>query len=323
MADLRNLLATDPTLAAADRALEANESAQKRREYLGMSQVGESCQRKLWYSFRWAVKEVFDSVTIKRFHDGHRSEDLQAERLRMVSGVTLETIHPVTKQQFRYTDHDGHFSGHCDGKITGMLQAPVAKHIWEAKSTSEKKLTEFRKIKGELGEKAALKKWNPTYYAQAQLYMHYEGVDRHYLTVSSPGVRDWDSCRTEYDHAFALQLKAKAARIIKSDVPLDKISDKPDWFECRYCPAKDICHGQNMPDRTCRTCLHSTPIANGVWQCERFGKNLSAEEQQMGCPAHKFLPALVPGEVVQATDTEVHYRLADGSTWIDGEGYAK
>lgn len=319
MASLKDILTTDPTLAAADRALEAAEAIKERREYLGMSQLGESCQRKLWYYFRWAVRESFDATTIKRFHDGHKGEDVQADRLRMVDGITLDTIHPVTKQQFRYTDIDGHLSGHCDGKITGVLQAPVKKHIWEAKVVGEKKLAEFRKIKADLGEKATLKKWNPVYYAQAQAYMHYEGTDRHYLTVSSPGVRDWDSCRTEYDHAFAVQLKAKANRIIKSDEPLSKISDKPDWFECRYCPAKDICHNGAMPDRTCRTCVHSTPVANGAWHCERFGKMLTGQEQQDGCPAHKFLPPLVPGEVTEVTDTAIHYKMKDGSSWVDAE----
>ncbi len=321
MANLANILAKDPTLEAADRALEAAEAKQERRQYLGMSQIGESCSRRLWYSFRWCVREAFDAATIKRFHDGHKSEDVQADRLRMVAGVTLETIHPVTMQQFRYTDHDGHFSGHCDGKITGILQAPKKKHTWEAKSTGEKKLAEFRKIKAELGEKATLRKWNPVYYAQAQIYMHYEGTDRHYLTVSSPGVRDWDSCRTEYDHAFALQIKAKAARIIKSEEPLDRISDKSDWFECRYCPARGICHGDDMPERNCRTCLHSTPVENGGWHCERFGKSLTAEEQAAGCPAHKFLPPLVPGTVIDASDSPpgVTYQMKDGTTWYDGE----
>ena len=317
--NLKNILAADPTLDAADRALEAREGVKERRQYLGMSQAGDSCQRKLWYLFRWCVQEVFDAATHKRFLDGHASEAVQAERLRMVAGVTLDTLHPVTGQQFRYSDHEGHFSGHCDGKITGILQAPKTLHIWEAKSTADKKLSEFRKIKADLGEKATLKKWNPTYYAQAQLYMHYEGTDRHYLTVSSPGVRDWDSCRTEYDAAFAIGLKAKAKRIITSQEPLDKVSNDASWFECRYCPARGICHEGEMPDRTCRTCAHSTPVEAGAWHCSRWGKQLTAEEQQNGCPSHAFLPSLVPGEVIDSTPTTVTYRMPDGSEWMDGE----
>lgn len=319
MADLKNVLSTDPTLAAADRALEDKEAHNKRREYLGMSQLGDDCDRLLFYSFRWAFSERYGAETLKRFLDGHASEDVQAARLRMVPGIQLDTHHPVTGQQFRYTDHDGHFSGHCDGKITGILQAPVKKHIWEAKAVGEKKMTEFRKIKNELGEKETLKKWNFVYYVQAQLYMHYEGTDRHYLTVSSPGVRDWDSCRTEYDAAFAIKQKARALRIIKSNEPLTRVSDKADWWKCKGCPARGICHEGDAPLRNCRTCLHSTPIADGQWHCDRWGKNLTRDEQEAGCPAHKFLPPLVPGEVTYATDTAVHYRMPDGATWIDSE----
>lgn len=322
MADLKLLLQNDPTLEAADRALIEAESKKERRQYLGMSQVGDSCKRKTWYSFRWVLRELFDAATIKRFHDGHSSETVQSDRLRMVPGITLETLHPITREQFRYVDHDGHFSGHCDGKITGILQAPKKLHIWEAKSTSEKKLAEFRKIKADLGEKATLKKWNPVYYGQAQLYMHYEGTDRHYLTVSSPGVRDWDSCRTEYDHAAALKLKADAARIIKSDEPLDKISEDKSWFECRYCPYSGICHNDEMPDRSCRVCAHSTPIENGGWHCDRHGKTLTPQEQEAGCVVHKFLPSLVPGVIKSASDNPpgITYTMKDGSEWYDGEG---
>lgn len=320
MASLKKVLDCDPTLAAADRALELHAATQGwRSQKLGMGEVGGSCQRRMWYNFRWAFREMFDAVTLKRFADGHKSEDTQAERLRMVEGIELETVDPATGKQFTYIDVDGHAKGKCDGKIRGILQAPVKVHIWEGKAVSEKKLTEFRKIKADVGEKQALKKWNITYYGQGQLYMHYEGTDRHYTTVSSPGVRDWDSCRTEYDHAFAVMLKARMNRIIKSDEPLDKVSDKPDWFECKMCPARAICHENAMPDRNCRTCLHSTPIADGQWHCDRLGKTLTPQEQQDGCPLHKYLPSLVPGEVIDADNGGVTYKMPDGSLWHDRE----
>lgn len=320
MADLTKILTSDPTLDAADRVMEEAAAKQLPRAYLGMSQIGESCSRKLWYSFRFAVRERFKADTLKRFEDGHASEAVQIKRLQAVPGVILEDVCPVTGDQFRYTDHDGHYSGHCDGKITGLLQAPKKKHIYEHKAVSDKKFNELKKIIAEVGEKQALRKWNPTYYGQAQQYMMYEGTDRHYMTVSTPGVRATQSLRTEYDAAFALSLKVKASRIIRSEEPLDRISDKPDWFECKLCPAKGICHDGDMPDRTCRTCLHVTPIANGQWHCERFGKTLSLEEQVNGCAVHKFLPSLVPGDIVDHGDSFVKYRMPDGSEWVDGEG---
>lgn len=324
MASLERALHSDPTLDAVDRAIERREAEKPyRSQRLGMSSVGGSCQRLMWYNFRWAFKEALDATSIKRFEDGYHAEDLMAERLRLLPDITLVTHDPETGKQFVYLDQEGHAKGKPDGKITGILQAPKKLHIWEHKSVSEKKFNELKKAVADLGEKSALKKWNLTYYGQAQLYMYYEGTDRHYMTVSTPGGRDYTGIRTEYDVAYATQLRARMGRIIRSEEPLDRVSNKPDWFECRRCPARGICHEGEMPDRTCRTCLHVTPIADGQWHCERFGINLTAEQQQAGCAAHKFLPSLVPGEVVDATDTGVTYRLPDGSTWYDGEDSAK
>ena len=42
---------TDPTLDAADRALEEVEAGKPRRNYLGMSALGDACERKLWIGY--------------------------------------------------------------------------------------------------------------------------------------------------------------------------------------------------------------------------------------------------------------------------------
>jgi hypothetical protein len=315
---LSNILTEDPTLRAADDALCEKAAQEKPRAYVGMSSIGESCLRKTWYRFRFASREKFDAATLKRFADGHAAEAVQADRLRLVSGVKLQT-HTPDGNQFRYVDHNGHFSGHCDGKITGILQAPKVLHIWEHKSVGEKKLNEFKKIKAEIGEKQALRKWNFQYWIQGILYMFYEGASRHYLTVSTPGVRDTDSCRTEADNAEAIKYIAKGKAVIQSDAPLDRLSNDPSYYECRYCSFSPICHGGEMPDRSCRTCVHSSPVENGEWHCARWGKKLTLDEQIAGCSAHLMLPKLVPGEILSATDSSITYRLKNGSIWTDSE----
>ncbi len=187
MDDIPNPSAFDPTLAAADQALEDAENSKPSRDYLGMSAIGASCERMLFYSFRWAQRVRFNAETLKRFADGHSGEDVQAARLRMVPGLTLITVDPETGRQIGFVDDTGHFKGHADGAVLGLLQAPKTWHIWEHKVSEKFKALE--KLKAEHGEKAALEKWNPTYYAQAVLYMHYSGISRHYLTCSTPGGR--------------------------------------------------------------------------------------------------------------------------------------
>lgn len=312
---------TDPTLEAIDKAIAyAALLKEKPRRYVGMSSVGEECKRKLWYRFRWATPETFDAKSLKRFEDGHTQEDVQANRLRLVHGITLLTHDPDTGDQIGFRDLAGHFCGHCDGNILGILQAPKTWHIWEHKSVEEKALVELEKLKRTYGDKEALKHWKPVYYAQAILYMYYAGMTRHYLTVSSPGGRRTVSCRTNCDTAEALVLIEKAKRIIEAQNPPEKISKSADYFECRWCSFHSICHGENIPQKNCRTCLHSTPLMSepdGAWACARYGAMLEDEKQREGCGSHLFIPSFVPGRVVNATEEQVTYELNDGSFYTN------
>jgi hypothetical protein len=293
---------------------------EKPRGYLGMSSIGDSCSRKLWYNFRHAGREVFNAITLKRFSDGHRTEDLIIERLRLVEGLDIVATLP-NGGQIRIADHDGHFSGHLDGTIVGLLQAPKTPHILEIKCVGDKKMTELKKAITDLGEKQALRKWNQVYYGQAQAYMHYMNYTRHYLVVATAGGRDWLSVRTDCDPAYAIQLVVKAKRIINAQEPPDRISNSKTWFECRFCHFSPICHDSEMPNRSCRTCIHSETLSEGRWHCKRFGRDLALEEQIDGCPAHAFLPKLVPGDIVSVDEenSTITYKMPDGTMWRDGE----
>jgi hypothetical protein len=44
---------------------------------------------------------------------------------------------------------------------------------------------------------------------------------------------------------------------------------------------------------------------------------LAASEQRAACNRHLFIPDLVPGEVIDAGDDFVTYRMADGSPWVN------
>lgn len=232
----------DPTLDAVDAALERRGASQSPRTYLGMSSIGHPCGRKLWYDYHQPKQPSFDAATLRRFEDGHRGEDLMAERLRMVDGVTLMTVDPETGRQWAYSDHGDRFGGHADGKIVGLLQAPKTWHIWEHKCVNDKKWAELNDLKRDQGEKHALRAWDAVYYAQAVLYMHYSGLSRHYLTCSTPGERDTTSVRTDADPVHAAELINKAERILNARAPLARLSNDPAWWQCRFCDRNEECH---------------------------------------------------------------------------------
>jgi hypothetical protein len=318
----------DPTLDAVDAAIEERGNAQPHRPYLGMSEIGRSCTRALWYGFRWCSGKSFDAATLKRFADGHRGEDIQAARLRLVDGITLHATDPRTPgKQFGYRDIGGHFRGHMDGVIRGLLQAPTRWHVWEHKQVAEKKQKALVKAIAEQGEKGALRAWDGVYYDQAVLYMHYADLDRHYLTCASAGGRHTVSTRTNADPERAAVLIGRAQLVINSPVPLAKVSDKPDGYSCRWCDHQEVCHRQAIPVPTCRTCSFSRPLldGDGRWRCDRYGADIDAGAQRMGgqCPAHYFFPDIVPWEVVRQNGEWVEYRKPDGAIVRNGpSGYA-
>lgn len=321
MANLSNILATDPTLEAVNRAMEYASQLEQEKSLrggsIGMGWVGEPCSRKIWYRFRWADAEIFNAETLKRFEDGHAAEAQQATRLRMVQGITLITHDPDSGQQIGFNDIQNHMRGYLDGQILGILQAPKTWHVWEHKAVGEKSIAELEKLKAKFGEKEALKKWKPLYYAQAILYMHYTGFTRHYMTVSSPGGRSTVSIRTNADEAESLVLINKVARIIQMQNPPERISKTEDFFECRFCVMSDICHKDKQPKSNCRTCLHSTPVENGGWHCAKFNQILPIELQKTGCASHLYIPSLVPGEIIEAGENFVKYRMKDGAIYTN------
>lgn len=301
-----------PTLQASDRAFEDGQDT-KRRAYLGMSAIGNACERALWYGFRWAITVRFDAATLKRFDDGHASEAVAVQRLKATPGLE---VHDTDEdgEQFGFKDIGGHFSGHMDGVALGLVQAPKTWHVLEIKASE--KWQDLDKVRKKVGEKHALAEWNATYYAQAVLYMDYAGIERHYLVCVSPGARKWTAVRTDADPAFAQILKDRARRIIFTDHAPKRIGG-PDSFTCRFCDFSAICHQAAQANRSCRTCLNVTPTEDGEWRCDKFGHNLSRTDQEAGCKGHRFLPDLVSGEQIDADNVSVTYRMADGSVWED------
>lgn len=313
--------AINQTMAAVDAAIEAAQDTDH-RPYLGMSGLGKSCARSIWYSFRWAAVRKISAKGIKAIQDGFAGEDLMAERLRMVPGIKLHTVNPSTGQQFGFVSNGGHVKGHMDGAVLGVLEAPKTWHVWEHKQVNETKFRALQKQVSEVGEKSALEKWDATYFAQAQLYMGNSGMTRHFLTVATPGGREFVSVRTEYQADKFEALVEKAQRVIDAPTPPERIGDAT-WYECKFCDFSSICHGTDAPAVNCRTCAHSTPEKSGYWSCARNRDNeVPVSFQREGCDGHRYLPQMLEhwAEWIDAneTDNTVTYRLKDGRTFVNG-----
>lgn len=220
----------------------------------------------------------------------------------------------VTGQQDRIRLAGGHIRGKCDGKAIGVPEAPKTEHLCEFKSSNDAGFKQIQKH----GCKAA----KPLHYGQVQIGMHAFGLTRALYLVVNKNDDSRYAERIEYDPTYCLRQIARVERLLGLNEPPSRISDDPEFFGCRFCKHHAVCHEGAFARVSCRSCLHATPEMGGDahWSCARWSKPLSFDEQKASCPAHLFLPGLVPGELIEADDEEetVRYLLRSGKEWVDG-----
>lgn len=298
-----------PTVDAIYRAREARQG-DGWRQHLGASQIGQPCERALWFTFRWATKVLHTGRLLRLFETGQMAEQRFVEDLRAV-GVTVHEVDEETGEQFTVSAVRGHFGGSMDGVAIGILEAPKRWHLVEFKTHSAKSFAALKKD--------GVAKAKPEHLAQMQVYMHLGGLERAFYLAVAKDTDELYSERIHLDEAVAIRLLAKAERVIAAAQPPARISEDPSFYVCRFCDHAPVCHGETWAPRNCRTCLRSTPVDDGQWHCERWDRAISIEEQKAGCGAHLYIPGLVAGEVADAGQDWVAYRMRDGSAWRDSE----
>lgn len=266
------------------------------RPYLGMSGIGSPCDRENYADFRWLTKRKDPAWLSDAANCGYIAEDEMAKDLRLLPDATLITEgfsnenKDNSASQIEFSDHNGHFKGHADGVILGILEAPKAWHVWEHKDKCIRKkggadkFNELMDLIEKYGEKEALEQWDYTYYVQAQLYMHYSGYKRHYLTVTRGVKRQYISVRTEYSKTTALRYIEKAHNVITANNPPDRRYKETYWYCKHFCNHFDWCHKEKPPEKTCRSCKHSVAIMDkehsGLWGCKKLIQVMNPQMQK-------------------------------------------
>lgn len=105
------------TAAAIDSAVLAR-SGDGMRPHLGASIIGQPCERKIWYTFRWAKQSNHEARILRLFARGQREESSLTSLLRQ-AGVQVVDVDRTTGDQFQFSDIGGHFGGSMDGACTG------------------------------------------------------------------------------------------------------------------------------------------------------------------------------------------------------------
>jgi hypothetical protein len=273
--------------------------AEKPRPHMGCSLLGHPCDRWLWLSFRWAVREKFEGRMLRLFRRGHMEEATIIRDLRAI-GIDIRS----SQQRVAFGSH---VSGSLDGVIqSGVPEAPNKRHVAEFKTHSKKSFDDLIK--------QGVEKSKPMHFIQMQVYMHGTSIDRAlYLAVCKDDDRIYTE-RVRYDKEVAEKAIERGQRIALADRMPEPLSADPSWYQCKFCPAHAFCHkAEPTKFANCRTCAHSTAMADSTWRCERHeADNIPVDFQHNGCDDHIIHPDMVPWQMIPSDDgLSVMWKIGD------------
>lgn len=314
---------TDPVAGAIFAHYKAKHSVEPSRPYLGGSAIGKSCSRALWYGFRWAKPAEFSGRLYRLFQTGHLQEPRINADLRAI-GVTVFEVNPETGKQWSFSEptSGGHFRGNADAILVGVPSAEKTPHLAEFKTSSDKG---FKTM-----QRDGVEKSKPEHFFQCQIYMKWsidqfgaDGCHRALYLMVNKNTDEIYTERLEYRPEVAQALIDKANAIITSTEPPQGISTDSTYYECRFCDYHSLCHGQDVPQATCRSCCHATPEMTGdaVWTCAANGNNHIPEDyQREGCAGHRYIPILLArsAKPIDVQDGNVVYQMSSGGQFING-----
>ncbi len=276
------------------------------RPHLGASMLGHPCDRWLWLSFRWAVREHHEGRMMRLFRRGQREEETVIADLRL-AGVQ------VSGEQSR-VDFGAHVSGSIDGIAEGVPEAPKTPHLLEIKTHNARSFNEL--------EKDGVQKAKPQHWVQMQVYMVGMGLTRAlYVAVCKDDDRLYIE-RVHVDSAAAEAAVQRGWRITQADrMPEPVAGASPAWYQCKMCPAKLFCHDTKLTQEVnCRTCAHYTARENSTSHCAAWDSEIPLDAQREGCPRHVLHPDLVPWPMRDSPDGLSGVYVIEGIATTNGEG---
>ncbi len=291
------------------------------RPHLGVSTLGHKCDRKIWIMHRWGVIEKFSGRMLRLFARGQNEEPVMAKYLRSAGLDIRKTGFDQVKVSF-----GAHVSGSIDGVIlSGIPEAPAKLHLWENKTASEKSFNDL--------VKNGIEKSKPEHWCQIQGYLlgtfdpefkaayGFGNIDRALYTVVNKNTDEIYTERVKFDRARAEAIIERGKKIALSDRMPEPMNADPTWWECKFCPALDLCKGSRVTkEANCRTCAHATAEPNGDWTCAIHPESgpIPLDFQRVGCRAHTIHPDLVPWEMKEGVGNSAVYTI-DGKEIINGE----
>lgn len=227
--------------ALVDAAMQEQARTEAKREYLGASRLGASCERQLQYEYAKAPIDPgreFSGRILRIFERGHHMEDMMVIWLRQ-AGFLLRT-EGKDGRQFGFSVAQGKLRGHCDGVFIGGPEGFAYPALWECKALGAKSWNDLVK-KG-----VAVSK--PVYAAQVATYQAYLGLSENpaiFTAINADTMQIYTEL-VPFDGALAQQMSDRAVRVIQATDAGEQLPRgfaQADHFECRFCDFSQRCWG--------------------------------------------------------------------------------
>jgi hypothetical protein len=228
----RAILSAKPLNQRLNELIEAAEPPRlNTRKYLGASDIGSECWRKI--QFNWFCNPQFPARTHDIFARGHFFEELSRQHL-IKAGFKF-----ASKVSLKFEAVGGLFRGHADGLLVAgpQLFDLIFPAIWEHKALGAKG---WRAI-----ERDGLTGLYRVYAAQVAIYQAY-------LDVTNPAlftVVNADTCErlnfiVPFDPVLAQEFSDRAVRVIeatKAGELLPRVTENPEDWRCKMCQWRERC----------------------------------------------------------------------------------
>ena len=219
------------------------------------------------------------------FKVGHNAEP-EIVKFFKETGWTIYDVDPARKDkplpQWKATDFDGHMTMYLDSigshpTITGGKNV-----LLEYKTYNTKRFSAL------VNKPGGIPVNDDKYYAQVCIYLKH--FDLPYCVFYAVNKNDSDVYIEiiERNDKEADHYLRRAEDIINSQSRPKKISNTATYWECKMCEFAGICHGSDMPDFNCRSCVNASPAPDGNWHCRVWGKEIPGEKEILeGCASYE------------------------------------
>jgi len=85
--------------------------------------------------------------------------------------------------------------------------------------------------------------------------------------------------RIKSDGHTADTLLRRADNIVLSERPPIR-KYKKSWYECKWCSARELCHFDGAPTKSCRICTNCDLETKGRWSCSFLADEILGEQMQ-------------------------------------------